>query len=176
MGDQVKKFLYQVSNAFEFLEKKYSYRKINKEYSADLDFRDAVVSQKYLGKKVGIEIRWAFSSAVIAVIFVELIDDDFPDQMIFWGNFPNSAKAIDLNTLVKMKNKNLINEFMLGDFDDTSLSQIKKREKTINQDLKKVLKNLSDLSIKYAEDIIAGNTKLFPEVMKFKKELLDQLY
>ena len=102
-------------------------------------------------------------------MFTELQNGFFPPRRVFLGNYQDAAKAITLNSLVKMKKAGDVSEFLLGDESDVTLSQARKRSIVIDENLDGILQNLRDLALKYAIEIISGDMSIFSSVMKYKE-------
>ena len=129
MEDLVEKFIELVAEEFKFLENDYGYTPLGAELKHPEEIRDATISVRYLGATVGVLIQWEFISARIGVAFVEISNNKFPEKVAFWGDFPERARAIDLNTLAKYRNKGDISEFLLGDVNDMGRAKERAREK-----------------------------------------------
>lgn len=164
-------FYAQVSEAFAFLTTTYGYR-LHAQRAEDLEYaQDARASVSYLGERVEVSIEWAFAEASIDVVFTELqIEKVSPKQRSFADDkLKDAARAISLRTLAEH----------LGHADDPDLPPrgydgrvTNKRFKRLQADLRGVLDGLARATERYADDIVRGDTAVFPEVMRAYTEKL----
>ncbi len=174
-NDAVSNFFQETRKAFKYLEVDFGYKFISSKIENREHYPDAIAVLRYVGNKIGIEVYWYFASAVINVVLVELLkENEFPLKKRFWGEDGGEAKAIKLHTLVEMKGKGDV--FILKRMRSTKLSDIKKREKTINDNLSSVIENLAKILREQAQGILLGNTSLFPDMQKYEEELLKKAY
>jgi len=176
MDEILEKFIFEVNQAFGFLEK-YGYKKIESKLENADYYPDSVLVVRYLGNSVGVEIFWYFAGAYIGVGFVELLQNgEFPVKKYFVGEFKDAAKAISLDTLARYLGKWDEELFLLKDVDDLTLRKIKKREKVINENMSGVINGLSTAVIKLAANIIEGDTSVFQDVIRYESELIKKRY
>jgi hypothetical protein len=161
----VRQFFARVQEIFSFLEEDYGYQKIGVGFFGDL--RDPLAYVRYQGQSIGVEVAWGIYAGAINITFIELNDAIFPSKKIFFGRSSIAAKAIELESLVGMQKAGDLSEFLLGDSTDVRLAAVKKRAKIIEQNLPEVLENLKNLSLKYAVEILRGNSALFEKVMAY---------
>jgi hypothetical protein len=168
-------FFRETKNAFQYLETDLNYRFISSDIENREHYPDTFAFVRYLGKKVGIEVYWYFASAAIDIALVEIAKEgEFPEKKRFWGESRGEAKAINLHTLMDMLGKSDL--FMLRKLRVTKLSEVKKREKIIRENLSDVIENLAQILREQAKDILLGDTSIFSEVQKYESELLTKEY
>jgi hypothetical protein len=169
------KFFLETTQEFNFLESEFGYKLVSKDVENIDDPQDAKAFVRYLSSKVGIEIYWYFASAAIGIALVEITKaNEFPGRRRFWGKMSDEARAIKLHTLAKMQGKE--NSFVLKELRSTKPVHIKKREKVIGENLGSVLENLSQILKNIAQNILLGDTSIFPKVQKYEEELLRKEY
>lgn len=176
MDTIVQKFITEVTQKFDFLEKDYGYKKIEGEINDQDYYPDAETVIKYAGKSVGIEIYWYFAGANIGVAFVELKNGKIPPKRIFFGEAMGVSRAISLYTLAGYLKQQEDSLFLLKDIDNVTISKIKKREKIINENMAGVIEGLSNAVKKLAMNIITGDIAIFSDVMKYQNELIKKQY
>lgn len=173
MNELQRTFIASTLNAFSFLEKEYGYQRLLPIDNSAEDFRDANLIIRYIGYSIAIEIEWGYSAAAIVVAFTELLDGEFPQTRVFWGNSLGKARAIDIYTLVEL-NGGKTTDFLLGDISIVEFSKVKKREKIIQSKMESILLNLSNLCKKYASEIIRGDLSIFPSAMKYQQKKIEK--
>jgi len=173
--DTINKFFQETQQIFKFLETEFGCKLVssgieNKDY-----YPDAMAFVRYAGRKVGIQISWFFQTAAMNIALVDLPKtNEFPSKMRFWGESRGGARAINLYTLADMYGKS--SEFLLKSLRSTKMSDIKKRGKIIDENIRGVLENLAMILQKQAHDILAGDTSIFSEVQKHQEELIKKEY
>ena len=165
-NESVNKFLYLVTTIFDFLESDYGYELVDKSVISEDYYPDAEAIVRYKSSLVGVEIFWYFASSVIGVAFVKLERGNFPD------NTSSNPILINIYSLVDYLTKGKDDMFLLKETSSASISKIKKREKTINDNMESVLENLSLGIKKYALNIINGDTSIFSAVQNYQLNLL----
>lgn len=175
MDKLLQKFVLEVYSKFAFLEE-LGYKKTEAKILDPEDFRDTNMVVQYIGKSVGVEIYWYFSSAEIGVAFFELQNGQLPEKKIFFGKLENASKAISLYNLAMYLGQWDEELFLLKFSKNSYYSEIKKREKVINERLSEVLQGLSCATRKYATNIINGDTSVFNDVMKYYGEKMKEWY
>ena len=171
----LEKFFLEATQRFNFLESEFEYKLIAKGVENIDDPQDAYAFVQYLGSRVGIEIYWYFASAAIGIALVEITkENEFPDRRRFWGKGKDEARAIKLHTLAKMLGKE--NSYVLKELGSTKLVHIKRREKVISKNLGTVLEKLAQILRNIAQNILLGDTSIFPKVQKYQGELLRKEY
>jgi hypothetical protein len=176
MNNTIQRFTHIAGQAFSFLEKEYSYNKIdvdveNKEY-----YPDARAVVRYIGQNVGVEVYWDFAPAIIGVVFTKLQNGEFPTRRTFVEGYHDRPNSINIYALAQVLLLDNNSVFLLKDTDIVTLPKIKSREKTIKYKMEDVLENLAKFVIKYAHDIITGNTSIFLEVIRYQTELTRRQY
>ena len=175
MDKLLQKFVLEACSKFAFLEE-LGYKKTEGKIVAPEDLRDTNMVVQYIGKSVGVEIYWYFSSAEIGVAFFELQNGQLPEKKIFFGKLENASKAISLYNLAMYLGQWDEELFLLKFSKNSYYSEIKKREKVINERLSEVLQGLSCATRKYATNIINGDTSVFNDVMKYYGEKMKEWY
>ena len=165
-NDIVQIYLDGVTSAFAFLEIEYGYKLIEKTINNKDYYPDAEAIVRYEGPIVGVEVFWYFASSVIGVAFVKLEMGKFPDYASV------NPILINIYALADYVTKGKCDFFLLKDTSSASISKVKKRERIINDNMERVLVNLSLGLKKYALNIINGDTSIFSEVQNYQLNLL----
>lgn len=168
-NDIVQKFVLNATSAFGFLENEYGYKVITTGIENESYFPDAQVVVRYVNSMVGVEVFWYFASAIMGVAFSKLQNSEFPKNA-------KDASIVNLYALASFLSQGKEDMFILKDLYDNTFPKIKKRERIINERMNEVLENLALGVKKYALNIIAGETSLFPEVQKYQVELINRKY
>ncbi len=171
MDDLVQKFLDLTPEKFEFLETEYGYKRISPQIESEKDIRDGRAVIRYSGSAIGIEVIWAFASASINVSFVEMVNGKIPFVRNVFQILPGISKSIDLFTYLSMKCNGDFSEFQLGDVESVDFRSVKKRAKKINDNMEGILDNLSNLTQKWAHNILLGDLSEFPATVEYKKKI-----
>lgn len=157
-------FYAQAGEAFASLTTTHKYR-LHAQRAEDLEYvQDARASVSFLGKHVEVSIEWAFAGADIDVVFIELKTEKVsPMQRSFVDDkLKDAARAISLRALAEH----------LGHADDPDLLPkgygriTNKRFNRVQADLRGVLDGLARATERYAGDIVRGDTRIFPDVMR----------
>ncbi|HOP73737.1 MAG TPA: hypothetical protein PLC07_01605 [Bacillota bacterium] len=171
----LQEFISEVNLKFAFLEE-YGYKKIEDNIENEDYYPDSEVVVKYIGDTVGIEVYWYFAGANIGVVFFELQKGEIPVKKIFFGESEDASRAINLYTLAKYLDKWDNKLFLLKDVDNVAISEIKKREKVIKENMSGIIEGLSTAVIKLAANIISGDTSIFNDVMHYQSELIKKQF
>lgn len=165
----LEKFYTETKRSFKFLEADYGYKLISAGMENENYYPDTISVVRYLGKKIGVEIYWYFASAVIGVAITEVTrENQFPPEKRFWGKSRGEARAINLHTFADMLGKSDL--FILKKLRSTKMSDVKKRGKVINENLRGVLENLAEILQAEAKDILLGDTTIFSAVQELELE------
>jgi len=171
----VEEFFRETKRAFRYLETEFNYELVSSDIENQEHYPDTFAFARYLGRTVGVEVYWYFASAGIGIALIEIIEEGkFPQKKQFWGESRGEAKAINFHTLMKMQGKGDL--CILRKLSTTKLSEIKKREKIIRENMRGILENLAQNLREQAEDILLGDTSSFSKVQDYEEELLESEY
>lgn len=170
LEEKIETFSRIVQKYFKFLETDYGLIKGKlKKYNFN-EPRDALVSIRYRGNPVDVEIGWGIGSASIGIT---LRDNNYLVSQKREALKTNlkPIKVVDFETAVEYltngKEKPIIPEISKN----ISFEEIKrnadKRQQLINQSMEDIVKHLAEKLKKYGDGIIKGNTDQFPEVDKY---------
>jgi hypothetical protein len=162
-----------VTQHFEFLVNDFGLIKGQLRKQDFDDKREAMVSIRYKGGPVDVEIGWGIGFASIGIT---LRDNNYPESQQVIAKIKNlkPAKVIYFESAVEYlsegKEVSLIPEISRN----ISFSEMKnnadKREKLINQSMEEIVKKLAEKLNKYGAEIIKGDTSRFPEFEKYYAE------
>jgi len=159
----------EVKNSFHYLVSDFDYQLISTDIENADDYRDSVAIVRYLSSKVGLEVYWYLASSVIGISLIKVKKEGyFPYKKRFWGKSREEASAITLNSLIGMAGKG--NVLILNKYISTKASDVNIRRKMIEENISDIVKNVAEVLLEQANDILAGDTSIFPKVQKYEEE------
>jgi hypothetical protein len=157
-------FFAHVARAFAFLTSTYAYRLANQDITAINDVRDTRLIVTYLHDHVDMEVDviWDVQSVSVNVLFAT------PAQLAQGDHVGDVAKPrqsrINLEDLAAVRGHADDPDFMQGDVFQVHGRIINKRFQFIQAHLTDIIDGLARATERYADDVLRGDTSIFPEV------------
>jgi hypothetical protein len=170
INPKIDRFSELVLKEFAFLEIEHGYT-INNLEKLDFEYpKDMSVRLLYTSKFIAIDVRWYLMNASMGVGLYEMKDGSLLPKYSFYGD-EGYGKAIDLNMLVEYKTKGLIKNPLL---EVGKRGAWIKRDKLINDKMGELLHTYAQWLKEYANEIIKGNTTIFPEIHELSMSKLEK--
>ena len=155
MNPLIEKFFLETRGAFKFLETDYNYSITEKQENMDY-FPDSIVSVNYTNPMIEVKVFWHFASATMSVAFTvrgRIQEYEMSSARII--------PTINIYTLMQARCMERDDVETIKKANGATFSQIKRREKQINDDMRGEIAKRAFLVKKYAMDIISGDTSAF---------------
>lgn len=155
MNPLIEKFFLETKSAFRFLETDYNYSITEKQENMEY-FPDSIVSVNYTNPMIEVKVFWHFASATMSVAFT--IRGGKQESIM---SSIRIIPTINIYTLMQARCIEHDDVETIKKANGVTFSQIKRREKQINDDMKGEVEKRAFLVKRFAMDIISGDMSAF---------------